>query len=75
MKRAALWDIYTKKNPKFLTGPVTLTAKGLRKLFDQTWTEGHKQGVQTGRAHAEKGRPQDPMDMLDEVWRRAGARG
>ena len=38
MTKKELWKLYTKRNPSFNgDGNVTLTAKGLRKLFDTTW--------------------------------------
>ena len=38
MKKSQLWKIYVAKNPAFeRDGNVTLSTRGLRKLFDQTW--------------------------------------
>jgi hypothetical protein len=38
MTKSSLWAIYCRKNPKFAEdGEVTLTARGLRKMFDTTW--------------------------------------
>jgi hypothetical protein len=38
MKKEDLWNQYAKKNPSFNgNGNVTLSARGLRKMFDQTW--------------------------------------
>ena len=38
MKKSQLWKIYCAKNPAFeRDGNVTLSARGLRKMFDQTW--------------------------------------
>jgi hypothetical protein len=38
VKKSQLWKIYTAKNPAFeRDGNVTLSTRGLRKLFDQTW--------------------------------------
>ena len=38
MKKSQLWKIYVAKNPSFAgEGNVTLSARGLRKMFDQTW--------------------------------------
>jgi hypothetical protein len=51
MTKAALWKIFTDKNPSFNgTGNVTLSAAGLRKLFDQAYEHGHDQGVEEGKA-------------------------
>jgi hypothetical protein len=38
MTKSSLWAIYCRKNPKFAEeGEITLTTRGLRKLFDTTW--------------------------------------
>jgi hypothetical protein len=38
MTKEELWKIYSKKNPSFNgDGNVTMSAKGLRKMFDTTW--------------------------------------
>jgi hypothetical protein len=38
MTKSSLWAIYCRKNPKFAEdGEITLTARGLRKMFDTTW--------------------------------------
>lgn len=38
MTKEKLWQIYVDRNPSFNgAGSVTLSAKGLRKLFDTTW--------------------------------------
>lgn len=38
MTKKELWKIYSKRNPSFDgEGTVTMTAAGLRKLFNTTW--------------------------------------
>jgi len=38
MTKKELWKIYSKRNPSFDgTGNVTMSAAGLRKLFETTW--------------------------------------
>lgn len=45
MTRESLWDAYVSRNPTFASpGNVTLSAAGLRKLFDQTWDHGEAHG-------------------------------
>ena len=45
MKKSQLWKIYTAKNPAFeRDGNVTLSTRGLRKLFDQTWDLAYEEG-------------------------------
>ena len=45
MKKADRWKIFSDKNPSFNgEGNVTMSAAGLRKLFDQTYEQGYEQG-------------------------------
>jgi hypothetical protein len=38
MTKSTLWAIYCRKNPQFKgDGNVTMSARGLRKMFDVTW--------------------------------------
>jgi hypothetical protein len=38
VKKSQLWKIYVAKNPSFAgDGNITMSARGLRKMFDQTW--------------------------------------
>jgi hypothetical protein len=40
MTKHELWEIYCAKNPSFeQDGNVTLSTKGLRKLFETTWDQ------------------------------------
>lgn len=51
MKKEDLWAIYVRKNPEFDSdGNVTMSAKGLKKLFEQTWDVGNREGFNNGRA-------------------------
>lgn len=45
MNREQLWEHYCNRNPQFKRGPVTMSAAGLRKLFDQTWDMAQKHEV------------------------------
>lgn len=65
MKRSALWKIFTDNNPSFLgSGTVTMSAAGLRKLFDQTYEIAHTQGFANGKAFAEMRASQQPDTSL-----------
>lgn len=45
MKKSQLWKIYVAKNPSFAgDGNITMSARGLRKLFDQTWDLAYHEG-------------------------------
>lgn len=50
MKKEELWEIFCKFNPSFNDpeAKITLTGKGLRKLFDQSFDKGFTQGKQKG---------------------------
>jgi hypothetical protein len=45
MKKSELWKVYVAKNPSFAgNGNVTLSAAGIRKLFNQTWDIAYHEG-------------------------------
>ena len=45
MKKSELWKVYVARNPSFAgNGNVTLSAAGIRKLFDQTWDIAYEEG-------------------------------
>jgi hypothetical protein len=54
MTRDQLWAAYVAKNPQFAgDGNVTLSAAGLRKIFEQTWEKGREAGFENGKAWTE----------------------
>lgn len=63
MKKEELWAIYVKKNPQFAKeGNVTLSTKGLRKLFDTTWDICYEEGEPE-----EEYTPIDETEALDKL--------
>ena len=54
MTRRELWEIYTKKNPHWLTDNVTLTPEGLKKLFNQTFEMGYKAGAESSKTRTDE---------------------
>ena len=60
--RKELWEIYTKKNPHWLTDNVTVTLEGLKKLVDQTFDMGFKAG-----AESSKTRTDDIYDIFNKM--------
>ena len=51
MKKSQLWKIYVAKNPSFAgDGNITMSARGLRKLFDQTWDLALHEGEEENEA-------------------------
>ncbi len=55
MNKEDLWKIYVGKNPSFADGDsrFTMSGRGLKKLFEQTYDAAHSQGVKNGKALAE----------------------
>ena len=46
MSRGELWSKYVARNPSFDgEGMVTLSARGLRKLYEQTWAVAYEAGL------------------------------
>lgn len=69
MKKEALWAAYVSKNPSLNgSGNVTLSAAGLRKMFNQTYDKGHEQGYANGKAY-EKMNKEEPKDIFSEMFR------
>ena len=59
MTKKELWNKYVSRNPSFAgNGKVTMSADGLKKLFDQTYERGHEQGMANGRALEQARGPQ-----------------
>ena len=51
MKKSQLWKNYVAKNPSFAgDGNVTMSARGLRKMFDQTWDLAYEEGEDENEA-------------------------
>jgi len=51
VKKSQLWKIYVAKNPSFAgDGNITMSARGLRKLFDQTWDLALHEGEEENEA-------------------------
>jgi hypothetical protein len=49
MTRDELWDAYALRNPSFKgDGQITMSASGLRKLFQQTWSIAYDSGRNAG---------------------------
>jgi hypothetical protein len=51
VKKSQLWKIYVAKNPSFAgEGNVTMSVRGLRKMFDQTWDLAIHEGEEENEA-------------------------
>lgn len=58
MSKDELWQAYAARNPSFASeGYVTMSAAGLRKLFEQTWDIAFNQGSRQAELVAKVGNP------------------
>ena len=66
MTKKELWKIYTARNPTFDgEGTVTMTAAGLRKLFDTTWNVAFHDGEDEP---VERVPPSGNLDALKQMF-------
>ncbi|HMJ06896.1 MAG TPA: hypothetical protein VK474_11620 [Chthoniobacterales bacterium] len=69
MKQQTLWELFCAKNPSFAgRGNVTMSAAGLRKLFDQTWERAHAAGFANGQAYAELHAPKEDHSLFGKIF-------
>lgn len=79
MTSTELWEAYSTRNPSFNgDGEVTMSARGLRKLFEQTWSiaydSGHRAGRREGQREAAAAASKSythtssPMDIFHTVF-------
>ncbi len=67
MTRSELWSAYTAKNPAFAGGGnITMSAEGLRKLFNQTWDKAEEHG--RAMAAASGGGGKSGGSVFDEIF-------
>jgi hypothetical protein len=67
MTKEELWKVYSNKNPSFNgRGNVTMSAKGLRKLFDTTWDIAmfDGEGEEEPRSHHSTGASLDALKSI-----------
>ena len=66
MTKKELWKIYTARNPTFDgEGTVTMTAAGLRKMFDTTWDVAFHDGEDEP---VERVPPSGNLDALKQIF-------
>jgi hypothetical protein len=66
MTKKELWKIYTARNPTFDgEGTVTMTADGLRKMFDTTWDVAFHDGEDE---LIERVPPSGNLDALKQIF-------
>jgi hypothetical protein len=68
MKKSSLWDIYVRKYPQFAQeGEITLTTKGLRKMFDTTWDTAYHDGEPEEEDYFEPG-SSDAVEAFKQIF-------
>ena len=68
MTQQELWSAYCARNPSFSSdGEVTMTANGLKKLFEQTWCIAHEAGVASEKERDSR-LTDEPGDALFETF-------
>jgi hypothetical protein len=71
MRKNELWRIYVKKNPSFDgDGNVTMSARGLKKLFDTTWDTAYYDGEEENVEKTSQSFQQESasLDMLKSIF-------
>ena len=69
MTRSQLWKIYSKRNPSFNgDGNVTMTARGLRKMFETTWDVAYFNGEEEPDRSYQQGQPDGSLDALKSMF-------
>jgi hypothetical protein len=69
MTRERLWKIYTARNPSFNgDGNVTMTARGLRKLFDTTWDVAYFNGEEEPEEPYRRDQSSGSVDALKAIF-------
>jgi hypothetical protein len=69
MTRSQLWKIYVKRNPSFDgNGNVTMTARGLRKLFDTTWDVAYFDGEIESDESYRRHQQNDQVEALKKMF-------
>ena len=69
MTRSQLWKIYTDRNPSFDgDGNVTMTARGLRKMFETTWDVAYFDGEIESDEPYRRDQRNDNVDALKKIF-------
>jgi hypothetical protein len=69
MTRSQLWKIYVKRNPSFDgDGNVTMTARGLRKMFDTTWDVAYFDGEMESDGSYRRHQQNDNVEALKSMF-------
>jgi hypothetical protein len=69
MTRSQLWKIYVKRNPSFDgDGNVTMTARGLRKMFETTWDVAYFDGEIESDVPYRRDQPNDQVEALKSMF-------
>jgi hypothetical protein len=71
MTQQELWRAYCARNPSFDgSGEVTMTASGLKKLFDQTWQLAYAAGEANEKERSARLTDESSCDPFTELLRK-----
>lgn len=70
MTKDALWAKYCERNPVFSNpdAKLSMSGRGLRKLFEQTYDIAHAQGVRNGKALSDMSKPKDAKGSFESMF-------
>lgn len=71
MTSTELWEAYAARNPSFTSdGEVTMSAAGLRKLYNRTWSIAYDSGYRTGlREATARAKPSaEPPEFFRDIF-------
>jgi hypothetical protein len=69
MTKADLWAHYCKRNPQFeREGNVTLSTRGLKALFDQTYDQGFREGGDSAPVKPPPSMDSDPLNIFKDIF-------
>ena len=70
MKKSELWAQFAERYPAFDgEGSITMTARGLRKLFHTTWDIAHLEGEDEAPAPASTSADDASLERLKSIFR------
>ena len=71
MNQEELWSAYCARNPSFASdGEVTMTANGLKKLFEQTWRIAYEAGVASEKERDSRLTDEPSSASFEELFRK-----
>lgn len=70
MTKEQLWEAYVARNPSFAgDGNITLSAAGLRKLYEQTWESGFDAGFYPPKPNIRPSNGSTPSNPFGDIFK------